>query len=63
MERRAFGRTGESVGEATRVGEGTVLAQIGRLIERAQRTKAPIEHTADRVASVFVPIVMVVDAT
>ncbi|HEY7873882.1 MAG TPA: heavy metal translocating P-type ATPase [Actinomycetota bacterium] len=52
--------SGALIMEATRVGSGTVLAQIGRLIERAQRTKAPIEHVADRVASVFVPVVMVV---
>jgi heavy metal translocating P-type ATPase len=54
--------SGAMVFEATRVGEGTVLAQIGRLIERAQRTKAPIEHLADRVASIFVPIVIVIAA-
>jgi copper-transporting P-type ATPase V len=54
--------SGAMLVEATRVGSGTILAQIGRLIERAQRTKAPIEHTADRVASVFVPVVMAIAA-
>lgn len=44
--------------EATRVGGDTVLAQIVRLVEHAQGSKLPIQAAVDRVASVFVPVVM-----
>ena len=50
---------GRLVIEAQRVGRDTVLAQIIRLVEQAQGSKAPIQAIADRVASVFVPAVIV----
>ena len=46
--------------EATRVGSDTFLAQVIRMVEEAQGTKVPIQEFADRVTSVFVPIVMVI---
>jgi len=54
----AVNRTGSFTFRATRVGASTVLAQIIRLVEEAQGSKAPIQRLADRVASVFVPIVL-----
>ncbi|MPZ70978.1 MAG: cadmium-translocating P-type ATPase, partial [Actinobacteria bacterium] len=59
-----YGATINSAGsllvEVTRVGTDTALARIARLVEEAQTRKAPIEHLADRVASVFVPIVIAI---
>ena len=55
-------RTGAFTFRATRVGSETVLAQIIRLVEEAQGSKAPIQRLADRVANVFVPVVLVIAA-
>jgi len=51
-------QTGTFRFEATRVGSDTVLAQIIRLVQEAQQSKAPIQRLADRVAAVFVPVVI-----
>ena len=44
--------------EATKVGRETALAQIIRLVEDAQGSKAPIQKLADQVSAVFVPVVL-----
>ena len=53
---------GRLVVRATRVGADTALAQIGRLVEAAQTGKAEVQRLADRVAAVFVPVVIALAA-
>ena len=49
---------GRLIVQATRVGADTALAQMARLVEAAQGGKAPVQRLADRVAGVFVPVVI-----
>jgi Cu+-exporting ATPase len=53
-------RTGALRVRATKVGRETLLASIVRLVEGAQSSKPPIQRLVDRVASVFVPVVLVI---
>ncbi len=48
--------------EAERVGADTVLSQIVKMVESAQRSRAPIQQYADKVAGLFVPVVILVAA-
>jgi Cu+-exporting ATPase len=52
--------TGTFVMRAERVGSETLLAQIVKMVSEAQRTRAPIQRLADKVASYFVPAVLAV---
>ena len=54
----SINRAGTFTFRATRVGRDTVLARIVRLVEEAQGSKAPIQRLADRVAAVFVPVIL-----
>src|SRR2546421_2047776 len=46
----------------TKVGADTVLANIIRMVEQAQESKAPIQRLADTISSIFVPVVLVIAA-
>jgi Cu+-exporting ATPase len=54
--------TGSFVMQADRVGADTLLAQIVRMVSDAQRTRAPIQRLADKVAGYFVPAVLLASA-
>lgn len=51
--------TGRLLVRATRVGADTELAHIAKMVEDAQASKAPVQQVVDKVASIFVPIVIV----
>lgn len=51
-------KTGSFRFRATKVGKDTMLAQIIRLVQEAQGSKAPIQRLADKIASIFVPVVI-----
>ncbi|NJN65241.1 MAG: copper-translocating P-type ATPase [Chloroflexaceae bacterium] len=53
-------KTGSFQFRATRVGKETALAQIIRLVQEAQGSRAPVQRLVDKVAAVFVPTVIVV---
>ena len=53
-------KTGSFKFKATRVGSDTVLAQIVKLVQDAQGSKAPIQRLADQVTSWFVPVVIAI---
>jgi len=52
--------TGSFTMKATKIGEDTVLAHIIDIVKKAQASKAPIQRLADKVSSIFVPIVIVI---
>ncbi|WP_447041975.1 heavy metal translocating P-type ATPase [Streptomyces sp. DSM 118878] len=54
--------SGRLVVRATRVGSDTQLARIARLVENAQTGKARVQRLADRIAGVFVPVVLLIAA-
>ena len=53
-------KNGSFVYEVSELGDNSVLGQIIRLVEEAQASKAPIQKIADKVASVFIPIVIII---
>jgi Cu+-exporting ATPase len=55
-------KTGSFRFRATKVGRETALAQIMRMVEEAQGSKAPIQRLADRISGIFVPVVIVIAA-
>lgn len=53
-------KTGSFEFRVSRIGENSVLGQMIKLVEQAQGSKAPIQKLVDKVASVFVPVIIVI---
>ncbi|HEY4509303.1 MAG TPA: heavy metal translocating P-type ATPase [Candidatus Paceibacterota bacterium] len=51
--------TGSFIFEATKIGSETILSRIIKMVEEAQGSKAPIQALADKISSIFVPVVLV----
>jgi len=56
----AVNRDGSLVVRATAVGADSALSRITRMVEQAQEGKAPVQRLADRVAAIFVPVIIVI---
>ncbi len=56
----SINKTGTFEFEVTALGENSVLGQIIKMVEQAQGSKAPIQQLADKVASVFVPVIILI---
>ena len=56
----SINESGRLVVRATKVGADTALAQISRMVEEAQGRQAPVQRLVDRVAAVFVPVVLAI---
>ena len=53
-------KTGSFEFEVTAIGDNSVLGQIIKMVEEAQGSKAPIQKLADKIASVFVPVIIII---
>jgi Cu+-exporting ATPase len=58
----AVNQNGHLLVRATRVGGETTFARMAKLVREAQATKAPVQKVADKVASIFVPVVFAISA-
>jgi len=52
--------SGSFIFKATKIGSETLLSQIIKMVENAQGSKAPIQALADKISSIFVPIVLII---
>jgi Cu+-exporting ATPase len=59
----SINKSGSIIFKATRVGKDTALAQIIKMVKRAQNSKPPIGRLADIIASYFVPVIMIISIT